>query len=131
MDSQTAAERLPALRQSTREELCERLMRARSFIDANYTRDLPLAEVAQVALLSKNHFLRSFKLAFGVTPHQYIVTRRLDHARNALIEGNKTVSNICRDVGFESLGSFSWVFKRHYGLSPEQYRKKIVSSTVQ
>jgi AraC family transcriptional regulator len=124
-----AAARLPALRESTRTELCGRLMRAKDHMDANFRAKLPLAAMAQIAFLSPHHFLRSFKLAFGVTPHQYLISLRLDAARHALTDGNRTISEICNDVGFESLGSFSWLFKKHFGLSPDQYRKKIVEST--
>jgi len=121
-----AADRLPALRESTRTELCERLERAKGYMEANYSTKMPLASMAQIAYLSPHHFLRSFKLAFGVTPHQYLIGLRLDAARNALTSSKQTVSEICNEVGFESLGSFSWLFKKHYGLSPDQYRKKIV-----
>ena len=121
-----AAARLPALRESTRTELSGRLLRAKDYMDANYRAKLPLAEMAQIAYLSPHHFLRSFKLAFGVTPHQYLISLRLDAARHALTDGAQTVSEICNEVGFESLGSFSWLFKKHYGLSPDQDRKKII-----
>ena len=97
-------------------------------MEANYHTKLPLAEMAQIAFLSPHHFLRSFKLAFGVTPHQYIISLRLDAARHSLITCERTVSEICSEVGFESLGSFSWLFKKHYGLSPDQYRKKIIQA---
>ena len=124
-----AAARLPSLRESTRTELCERLLRAKDHMDANFHMKMPLAAMAQVAYLSPHHFLRSFKMAFGVTPHQYLITLRLDAARHSLTSGRKTVSEICNEVGFESLGSFSWLFKKHYGLSPDQYRKKIIETT--
>jgi transcriptional regulator GlxA family with amidase domain len=99
-------------------------------MEANYRTKLPLAAMAEVAYLSPHHFLRSFKLAFGVTPHQYLIGLRLDAARHALTTGTRSVSEICTEIGFESLGSFSWLFKKHYGLSPDQYRKKIVESAT-
>jgi AraC-like DNA-binding protein len=99
-------------------------------MDEHYYVKLPLADMAQIAFMSPHHFLRSFKQAFGVTPHQYLVGLRLDAARHALAAGELTVSEICSSVGFESLGSFSWLFKKNYGLSPERYRKKIVESVA-
>lgn len=98
-------------------------------MDAHFHTKLPLAAIAQLAYLSPHHFLRSFKQAFGVTPHQYLISLRLDAARHSLTSGRKTVSDICNEVGFESLGSFSWLFKKHYGLSPDQYRKKIIETS--
>lgn len=117
-------EALPAVRRSTRIEQYRRLRRARDYIDANLAGELPLARIATVACLSPFHLLRLFKEAFGRTPHQYATDRRLRRARE-LVEGTDLpISEICNKVGYESLGSFSYRFKRRFGASPRELRCK-------
>ena len=77
---------------------------------------------ARVAGLSPYHFHRMFKRAFGETPMQCLQARRLDAARRLLSSSDRPVTLICFDVGFESLGSFSWLFRRRFGLSPRRFR---------
>lgn len=115
-------EALPAVRSSTRLEQYRRLRRARDFIDANFTGKISLAAVGRTACLSQFHLLRLFKEAFGTTPHQYTTRKRLDHARALLEQTELPVSEICRTVGYESLGSFSHLFSRHFGVSPRKLR---------
>ncbi|HEX9000746.1 MAG TPA: AraC family transcriptional regulator [Blastocatellia bacterium] len=117
-------EALPAVRPATREELYRRLHRARDFIAASATQNVPLEEVARVACLSPNHLLRNFKQLFGQTPHQYLTAQRLQHAARLLRQPETSVTEICLAVGFESLGSFSTLFRRHTGLSPDAYRRQ-------
>lgn len=118
------ASTLSAARASTREELYRRLVRARDYISACFDRPLTLKEVAGVACLSPNHLLRSFREAFRQTPHQYLTAKRLEHARRMLGDPNNSVTEVCFAVGFESPGSFSRLFRRHTGLSPNEYRRK-------
>lgn len=113
---------LPAARPATREELYRRLHRARDYAAALFHTPLTLDELASVACLSSNHFLRTFKATFHQTPHQYLTTRRLDQAKRLLLHTDLSVTEICFAVGFESLGSFSWLFRRQVGLSPEAFR---------
>ena len=113
---------LPAVRSATRLEQYRRLRRARDFIDAGFASAISLEEVARIACLSQFHLLRLFKKAFGVTPHQYLTQKRLEHARNLLERTRLPVSEICQRVGYESLGSFSHLFRRHFGISPRQFR---------
>lgn len=115
---------LSAVRVSTREELYRRLSRAKDYINACFDRPLTLKEIASVACLSPNHLLRSFRQAFRLTPHQFLTVRRLEHARRMLADTRQPVTDICFSVGFESLGSFSRMFRRHTGLSPSEYRRK-------
>lgn len=117
-------EALPAVRAATREELYRRLYLARDYADALYNTPLTLAELAQVACLSPNHLMRTFKQLFGQTPHQYIVTRRLTSAQRLLTETDYPITDICFAVGFESLGTFSWSFRRRFGLAPTEYRQQ-------
>ena len=116
-------ESLPALRAATREELYRRLHRAKEFIAASFEEPITIDEMAGVACLSTNHFLRTFRQAFRQTPHQFLTAQRLDRARNLLLHTDLPVTEICLSVGFESLGSFSSLFRRKLGASPEQFRR--------
>lgn len=116
-------ERLPSIRQSTRVELYRRLCRAKDFIDASLPQALDLEQMASVACLSPHHFLRLFKQAFGETPHQYLTRKRLAMAKRLLLQTESPVTDICMDVGFESLGSFSWLFHRRIGIPPDLFRR--------
>lgn len=116
-------ENLPALRAATREELYRRLHTARDYMVASLQQPLTLDEIARVACLSTNHFLRTFKQLFGQTPHQYLTAQRLQQAQHLLRSSDLSVTAICAAVGFESLGSFSWLFRQRLGCAPEQYRR--------
>ncbi len=116
-------ERLPAVRAATREELYRRLYRAHDYMLACYDSPIRLTDMAQVANLSTNHFLRAFKQLFDQTPHQFLTAYRLKQAAK-MLGGVHSVTEICFAVGFESLGSFSSLFRRYYGLSPEHYRRQ-------
>lgn len=116
-------ESLPALRATTREELYRRLFRAKDFITSSFDQPLTIHAMARVACLSPTHFLRTFRQMFQQTPHQYLVAQRLGHARTLLLSTDLAVTEICLRVGFESLGSFSALFKQRTGLSPEQFRR--------
>jgi AraC family transcriptional regulator len=116
-------ETLPALRATTREELYRRLHRAKDFMASCFEQPLTLDEIAGIACLSPNHFLRTFQQAFQQTPHQYLTTQRLACAQSLLRQSELSVTDICFAVGFASLGSFSSLFKRRIGVSPEQFRR--------
>jgi AraC-like DNA-binding protein len=116
-------ETLPGARASSRRELYRRLARARDFLDSSLGEAVDLASTARVACLSPHHFLRSFKAVFGLTPHQYLTRARLDRARALLRTSDRSVTEICCAVGFESLGSFSSLSRRHVGASPSQFRR--------
>lgn len=113
---------LTAVKASTRIERYRRLQLARDYIDDNYNSTLTISEIASVACLSTHHFLRSFKQLFHVTPYQYITMRRVEAAQRLLKTTDLPVSAICYDLGFESPSSFSGLFRRRTGVSPEQYR---------
>jgi len=122
--------RLPAVRRSTRVETYRRLSRARDFIEASLADPIGLAEMAQVACLSRHHFLRVFRQAFGVTPHRHLTNRRLDRAREILAQTDAPVREVCLAVGFESLGSFSHSFRRRFGISPRGLRRAVRDGTA-
>jgi AraC-like DNA-binding protein len=115
--------RVPAVRSSTQEELYRRLYKARDYAEATLDQPITLGDLAYVACLSTNYFLRSFRSLFGVTPHQFVIERRLERAKRYLKSTEMSVSDVCQAVGFQSLGSFSWLFKRRIGVSPDAYRR--------
>ncbi|MBC7869868.1 MAG: helix-turn-helix transcriptional regulator, partial [Chitinophagaceae bacterium] len=115
-------ERLPAVKSSTRLELYRRLYRARDFMEASLGEPLRIDSIAAVAYLSPFHFMRAFKQLFGQTPHVYLTQKRIERAQFLLIHTERSVTEICFEVGFESLGSFSTLFQRTIGLSPRAYR---------
>jgi len=111
------------VRAASREELYRRLHRARDYAAACLDEPITLNDMARVACLSTNHFLRTFKQAFHQTPHQYLTRIRLERAQGLLTQTNQPVTDVCFAVGFESLGSFSWLFRQRVGLAPDAYRK--------
>jgi AraC-like DNA-binding protein len=117
---------LPAARPATRFELYRRLYRARDYMHASLSQPLTINDMAAVTCLSPYHFLRVFKQFFGQTPHQYLTEKRLERARFLLAHSDQPVTEICLEVGFESLGSFSSLFRRSTGLSPRDYRKSAI-----
>jgi AraC-like DNA-binding protein len=100
------------------------LLRARDLIDARYYEQLDVPALARSAHTSPAHFSRRFKVAFGETPHQYLLTRRIERAKHLLRETDRPVTAISLDVGFQSLGSFSSKFKALVGGTPTEYRRK-------
>jgi len=118
------SEALPVTRRSTRIELFKRLSMAREYILANYSGAVSLDDMAETALLNSQHFLRMFRECYGITPHQYVMGVRLTAARQLLINTKEPVSAICRQTGFESLSSFSGLFRQRFGAAPSLYRKK-------
>ena len=99
-----------------------RLLRARDSMDRGYAKPLDVGALARVALMSEAHFIRTFKQTFGETPHRYLQRRRLERAMALLRETDRPVTEICLDVGFTSLGTFSRTFRRVLGMSPSAYR---------
>jgi len=106
----------------------ERLCRARRFIDECYDLPLDLNQISRQACLSPFHFLRLFRDAFETTPHQYLIQRRIEKAKELLRLKEMSVTEICFEVGFESLGSFSALFRRCVGTAPIVYRKREMDS---
>jgi AraC-like DNA-binding protein len=98
------------------------LLRAKDLADARYREPLDVPELASAAHLSPAHFSREFRRTFGESPHQYLLTRRLERAAELLRNTDWTVAEICASVGFRSLGSFTTTFGRTFGLSPTAYR---------
>ena len=99
-----------------------RMLRARDEMDRAYDKPLDVPALARVALTSEAHFIRTFKATFGETPHRYLQRRRLERAMALLRETERPVTEVCLDVGFASLGSFSRTFAQVVGMSPTAYR---------
>jgi AraC-like DNA-binding protein len=98
------------------------LLRARDLADARYAEPLDVEAMAQAAGLSRAHFSREFRRAFGESPHAYLLTRRLERAAALLRTTDRSVAEICLAVGLRGLGSFTTSFKRTYGMTPTAYR---------
>ncbi len=98
------------------------LLRAKDLADARYFEALGVEDLAAAAGLSRAHFSREFRRAFGETPHAYLLTRRLERAAALLRSSDRSVAEICFSVGLCSLGSFTTSFTRTYGVSPTAYR---------
>jgi AraC-like DNA-binding protein len=98
------------------------LLRAKDLIDARYRDPLDVPALARAAHLSQAHFSREFRRAFGETPHQYLLTRRLERAASLLRSTDRSVADICFMVGLQSVGSFTTSFRRTYGRTPTEYR---------
>jgi AraC-like DNA-binding protein len=105
------------------EDLNRRLLRARDAMDRAYAEPLNVRSVAAVAHVSPAHFIRSFRAVFGETPHRYLQRRRVERSMFLLRETERSVTNICFDVGFTSLGTFSRTFRVIVGETPSAYRQ--------
>jgi AraC-like DNA-binding protein len=103
--------------------LIARLSRARDLLQESYTH-VRVEQAAREAALSPYHFIRLFKATFGCTPHQALVEARLDRAKQLLLAADLSVTQICMEVGFASLGSFSSLFARRVGVPPVLYRRR-------
>ena len=98
------------------------LVRAKDLADARYFEPLDVDDLARAAGLSRAHFSREFRRAFGESPHSYLLTRRLERAAALLRATDSSVADVCFSVGLQSVGSFTTSFKRMFGESPTAYR---------
>jgi AraC-like DNA-binding protein len=98
------------------------LLRAKDEMDARFREPLDVPSLARAAYLSPAHFSREFRRVFGETPHQYLLTRRLERAAALLRTTDRSVADICFTVGLRSVGSFTTSFRRVYRMSPTAYR---------
>jgi AraC family transcriptional regulator len=127
LDDRTRAEaaRVPAARPGTRDEIYKRLCRAREFMRGCHDQPIRLSDAARSACLSTHHFHRLFKETFRETPHAFVTRQRLALARRLLAEGELSITAVCAACGFESLGSFSALFRRRFGASPRMFRVRL------
>ena len=98
------------------------LLKAKDLADARYFEHLDVDDMAHAAGLSRAHFSREFRAAFGESPHNYLLTRRMERAAALLRNTDRSVADVCFSVGLQSVGSFTTTFKRTYGVTPTAYR---------
>ena len=98
------------------------LLKAKDLADARYRESIGVEQMAEAAGLSRAHFSREFRAAFGESPHSYLLTRRMERAAALLRNTDRSVTDVCFSVGLQSVGSFTTSFKRTYGASPTAYR---------
>jgi AraC-like DNA-binding protein len=103
-------------------DVYQRIVSAKIFMDENYDQPLDLAIISRHSCISRFHFHRLFTRIYRKTPHRYLTKKRIDNAKLLLAENELSVSEICNSVGFESIGSFSILFKKEIGFAPQFYR---------
>ncbi len=106
------------------------MLRARDVMDRSYAQPLDVPALARVAHVSEAHFARTFRATFGETPHRYLQRRRVERAMFLLRETDRSVTDICFEVGFGSPGTFRRTFRDIVGRSPRQYRKEAAATAV-
>ena len=102
------------------------MLRARDAMDRTYAQPLDIPALARVASVSEAHFIRTFRATFDETPHRYLQRRRVERAMFLLRESQRSITDICLDVGFQSLGTFSRTFRDIVGVNPTDYRSRSV-----
>jgi len=107
------------------------LLRAKDLADSRYFERIGVDDMARAAGLSRAHFSREFKRAFGEPPHAYLLTRRLERAAALLRNTDRSIPDVCFSVGLQSVGSFTSSFGRAYGLSPSRYRAAFPPASLQ
>ena len=112
------------------EESNRRMLRARDAMDRAYAEPLDVASLARMVHVSEAHFIRTFRATFGETPHRYLQRRRVERAMELLRETELSVTEICLEVGFVSLGTFSRTFSEVVGGSPSRYRARLAPHDV-
>jgi len=106
------------------EESNRRMLRARDAMDRTYAQRLDIPALARIACVSEAHFIRGFRATFGETPHRYLQRRRVERAMYLLRGTDLDVTDICFDVGFGSLGTFSRTFREIVGETPSAHRRR-------
>ena len=106
------------------------MLRARDAMDRSYAQPLDIPSLAAIAHVSEAHFIRTFRATFGETPHRYLQRRRVERAMFLLRTTDRSVTEVCFDVGFASLGTFSRTFRDVVGDSPTQYRRRGTAKAV-
>jgi AraC family transcriptional regulator len=129
LQEQTRADiaRISKIKRSTRLEIYKRLQRAKDYMHSCYHNELLIDDIAQVACMNSFYFLREFRKAFNITPHQFLTERRLQVANRLLRTTDRTITEICGEVGFNDLSSFGKLFRRRYGFSPTDLRMYVKS----
>ncbi|GGA83835.1 helix-turn-helix domain-containing protein [Puia dinghuensis] len=103
-------------------DVYKKIVTAKLYIDGNFPEAIDLDRLSREACLSRYHFHRLFTRIYQLTPHQYLTRKRIEQARKCLAGNDLTITEICNEVGFESIGSFSTLFKKESGHAPTDYR---------
>ena len=111
---------LSCVKNTTRKEILRRLMMAKYFMEENFRLPLKIKEIAEAGLMSEFHFFRSFKEAFGITPHRFLLKKRLNAAYHQLKSAETSVGDAAAGNGFSDIYSFSKTFRKHYGIAPSE-----------
>jgi len=114
---------LPYSKTTTKKEILKRVLTANNYIDDEFLTIESIDDISKVALLSKFHFFRAFKLAFGITPHQYLLAKRLEHAKHLILSNDEPLGSIAIAVKFRDQFSFSKAFKKRFGTAPSLFKK--------
>jgi len=114
---------IQSLKPETKKELLRRITKAKEYIDGNYVSDIDIQTVASESSLSEYHFFRLFKAIFGISPHQYIIRKRLEFSMFLIKQGNYSITDVACRSGFSDIYSFSKSFKNHYGTTPSSLFK--------
>jgi AraC family transcriptional regulator len=114
---------IPSIKPSTKKDLFRRISKGKDCIDATFASPLTIESIAKEACMSEYHFFRLFKSTFGVSPHQYIVRKRLEHGHAVLLKDKDSVSDAAFESGFSDIHAFSKAFKKHFGFSPSALLK--------
>jgi AraC-like DNA-binding protein len=117
------SQNIQAVKASTRLEIFKRISLARDWMEQHYQTALSLDAIAAVANMNSQHFLRMFRQVYLITPHQYLIELKLTKARHLLETTQTPINDVCRAIGFESVFSFSVLFKNRFGLAPSHFRK--------
>lgn len=120
----------PPTELSPTEERNRLMLRARDTMDRSFHQELDVPGLARSVGMSEAHFIRTFKAVFAETPHRYLQRRRVERAMFALRATERSITDVCFDVGFNSLGTFSRTFKEIVGLSPSSYRQRFEPTSV-
>ena len=119
-DTAKQLNKINAAKRSTREELYRRLAVALCYMHDNITASVTIEQIATAACMNRFHLLRTFKKVYGITPHRFLLQLKLQKAHGWLKNEKRPVTEVCYDLGFESIGSFSNLFKDHFGFPPSQ-----------
>ena len=111
-------------------DLYHRIVQAKLFIDDNFAEPIDAGDIADEACYSKFHFIRTFKTIYGRTPHQHLIHVRVEKAKE-MLESGTSVTDTCFAVGFDSLGSFTRLFKRRVGFRPSEYQRQQIERKQQ
>jgi len=122
-DAYKRSQNIQAIKASTRLEIFKRVSLAKDWMEENYNADITLEDMASLATMNSQHFLRMFRQVYHITPHQYLIALKLKRAKHLLESTQLTINDICLSIGFESVFSFSILFKDRFGLAPSHFRK--------